>query len=77
MHVLKHLAHIRLFVRETPLEGANRSGLYRIYTVIHSVVPFVLIVVHSKDISVLVEELFQLSAFSFTQIWPNRCNHVL
>jgi hypothetical protein len=45
--------------------------------VVHSVCTSVVIAVHSKEDSVPGEELFQVSGFSVTSVWPGHCNHVL
>jgi hypothetical protein len=47
------------------------------YTVELSVGPSVVILLYSKDVYILGNELFQLTAFSGTQVWPGCCNHVL
>jgi hypothetical protein len=51
-------------------------GLPRIYMVVRSVGLSVVIALHSKHVSVLDKELFQLSGFTITQVWSS-CNHVL
>lgn len=55
----------------------NRSGIPYIITVVYFVDPSVVIAIHSKDVFVLSEELFQLSGFSVTEVRLGRCNHVL
>jgi predicted nucleic acid-binding protein len=45
--------------------------------VVYFVDPSVVIAIHSKDVFVLSEELFQLSGFSVTEVRLGRCNHVL
>jgi hypothetical protein len=59
LHALEHLVHSCLFCQgESPWGFANWSSLSRIYMVVHSVGPSVVIAVHSKDVTMLSEELF-------------------
>jgi hypothetical protein len=63
------------FARGSLLGGmVDWSGLPRIYMVVHSVGPPVVIALHSKDVTVLSEELFQLLGFRVSQVCHGCCN---
>jgi hypothetical protein len=71
LHVLEHLTPICLFCYgESPRLLSNWLGLTHIYMVVHTIGPPIIIAVHSRDVTILGEELFQLLGFSVTQIWP-------
>jgi hypothetical protein len=58
LHVVRHLAYFRLLSDGEPPRGlANRSGLSRIYTMVHFVAPSVVTALHSKVASVISTEL--------------------
>jgi hypothetical protein len=60
--------HPPALLRGAPQGLADCLSLFRIYTVVHSIGPSVVIALHSEDVSALSEELFQLLGFSVTQV---------